>query len=106
MMSELRDLAHRLAESREKATDGEWAFEDHSIYTNAVGGDYIVGGKHASEEDLLFIVLAANHAVDIIKGYQDLLFRIRMLWDHYNRGNEQSGNALDGLIHQATDPEP
>lgn len=64
-MSELLELANRLIEAREMAK-------------GFMGGDWELDGipdevPSPSDAQFIFIVLAGNHAVDIIKGYQELL---------------------------------
>ena len=102
-MSELLRKANELVEARDRATDGEWVGDDYSIYTNAVGGDYIIGGKHASEEDIEFITLAANHGVDIIRGYQGLLRRVIDGWNqkYYHSDDVERYRILKAEIEKS-----
>lgn len=73
-MSDLLRLADELMDARDEATPGEWILYPGSI--DAVGGVPIAMDPDMKDEDITFIVQAANYAVDIIKGYQDLLRRI------------------------------
>lgn len=107
-MNELLRLASELVNARERATDGEWVGDGYSIYTNAVGGDYIIGGKHASEEDIEFITLAGNHAVDVIKGYQRMVEAALSLLEHahFTREWRQLKTVADLWIKTAKESIP
>lgn len=80
-MSELLRKANELMEARRNAGQGEW--KQDGFHVDQEKGNY-VQFDIAFEGDIEFIVLAANNAVDIIKGYQRLLKAALMLIQHAN----------------------
>lgn len=76
-MSELLDLANKLVEAREKSPKGKW--EDTGYIIAAGDAKSIFHDQSRLDETSKFIVLAGNHAVDIIKGYQDLVKRMSII---------------------------
>jgi hypothetical protein len=74
-MNELLQKAMQLIEAREKAAPGEWQqcgrWIDLAATHERIG--HYEGERY---EDMRFVLLAANHTADVIKGYQELLRRV------------------------------
>jgi hypothetical protein len=98
-MRELLQKAMRLIEAREKATQGKWLQRDAVIEDE--GGGYIILDDELDDHDGEFIAFAGNNAVDIIKGYQDLLRRVAAIYRRGDIADEELGDYLKEVIDEA-----
>ena len=85
-MSELLELANRLIEARDNAPCSPWT---NTPYIIAAGdGKSIFHNDSRMDASSEFIVMAGNHVVDIISGYQELLRHVLILCN----GNDPACN--------------
>ena len=99
-MSELLRKANELIEARARAGQGEWKQE--GFHVDQERGNYIQFDI-AFDGDIEFIVLAANHAVDVIKGYQGLLRRVIDGWNqkYYHSDDVERYRILKAEIERS-----
>lgn len=120
-MSELLRLANELIAARDKANMEEWGWhyrpgdEDAPASIHAKGSHISTAiamcprfGIDQFPHDAAFITLAANHAVDIVKGYQDLLRRAYVLLRHveFDREFDYLEHETDEWLNDAIEALP
>ena len=94
-MSELLRLANQLVAARDNAIDDGW--EPVEWPEGFVPSDSIT----------IFMALSINHAVDIIKGYQDLLRRAaEMLEECSSYGHGLWSQKIDDFVTEIRAPIP